>query len=81
MDVCRRTFTQPVCIPRQRSVLRAPPSCERCPMALMPRAGRAKGGEAMTARGLFISKAIAGYRYVAERSHKGRRELLWSNYF
>jgi hypothetical protein len=46
----------------QRSVLRAPPSCERCPMALMPRAGRAKGGEAMTARGLFISKAIAGYR-------------------
>jgi hypothetical protein len=50
-------------------------------MALMPRAGRAKGGEAMTARGLFISKAIAGYRYVAERSHKGRRELLWSNYF
>jgi hypothetical protein len=32
----------------------------------------------MTARGLFISEAIVGNIYVAERSCKGRGELLWS---
>jgi hypothetical protein len=32
----------------------------------------------LTARGLFISKAIAGMRYIAERFYKGRDNLLWS---